>query len=1137
MSEKQKHKPTPEQQLAIDSNGRILVSASAGSGKTTTLVQRIIRQIKEGASLKRMLILVYNNAAADELREKLRTKLFETACEGTGDIAIAFRKELDEIPFAEICTIHAFCKDLIRRNFELLGISPSFRVLDETAHKNYMAKAFDALVEEYSEKDDAVFERLTTIFECKRSEENIRKFVYTLYGVFDVQPDKEAFIEKIKACYADRKTFDETLFSSSKRMLEEVYPYLENVLPVLDQTKQIKYAENAQIALRAIDVFLENGADVESVCKKAVPMLDSFVKAVKSKGADENSIELVKKCLDKVKKELNLYKTLYENKDKLDEEFAQNAVYATKLIELTCRFTEILDERKRADDAVSFGDLEHFATALINENPDRDFAEDFDYVFVDEYQDVNPVQEKIISEMVKKNAFFVGDVKQSIYGFRLADPDIFLRRKNAYRNSEEEDCLQIDFNDNFRSENQILEFVNGVFDVMMTEKSAGVDYKNDGRFSSRGQADGRVEVHIFNIPAAEKNSASGLYDPEKHVDDEERIGSAEEEGAFIARKIKELTSSSVEKISYGDIALLFRNRNAAAERIISKLRAYGIPVNDGSFVKDKDSPEKDLISLLTVIDNPRQDFALAGYLLSYPGGYTEDEVAEIARARDEYLKGKSTPSDNSVKADLYEGMLVLKKSDSALGDKVRATLEKLDEYRLKASFKNVGELISGIITDSFFDAYTSSYGDARRGGLNAFVAEATSTENGDRSLSAFLKDYKNNSEDKKNGSSSGGDKVQISTFHGYKGLESKVVFVSSSDTAIGRSRSADLTISSDGLMGLSYFNEEGKSKNADTLSKIVVKRLIEEKEYKEELRLAYVALTRAQKYMYVTGCLTGKDYSSVENVGAKLRVPDFENPGSMFGFVFKANELGGGAKIYLHLSAEDSMPAPVLMSDANAKAAEEGIGDYANLAKSIADMQKFEYAYKEDTRLAMKYSVSELDGEVDESTVRVFDDVTDVGTAYHKVMQYIDIAATDVGAEIRRMTDEGLLTEEERAAVNPVDVARALSTDIMKLAATSECLREQPFMMYKPAKEVVGGSTSDAKVLVQGVVDLVILGRKTGGENVIVDYKYSSLTNADAKKKYEKQLNLYKTAVENVVSGKVDRILLLSLKTGKTLEF
>lgn len=1135
--------PTPEQSLAIDANGKILVSASAGSGKTTTLVKRIIRQISEGASLSRMLILVYNNAAADELREKLRIKLFESACEETGEVAVRFRKELDEIPFAEICTIHAFCRDLIRNNFELLGVSPSFRVLDEKAHTNYMAKAFDDLIKEYSEKNDEIFDKLTTVFECKRNEENIRKFVYTLFNVFDVQPNREEFANKIRSFYESRDKFDEALLEGSRATLKKVRACLEKVLPELYETKQLKYAENAEIAIGAIDVFLIPDVKLETVMNSAVSALNDFVRASKTKNAVPETIELVKKCIACVKDELSLYKSLYSDNEKIEREFAQNALYANKMLELTWRFIEILDKRKKDDDVLSFGDLEHYATKLIAENPDKNLAENYDYVFVDEYQDVNPVQENIISNMVKDNAFFVGDVKQSIYGFRLADPDIFLARKNAYKSGEDERALQIDFNNNFRSENQILEFVNGVFDVVMTEESASVDYKNDGRFVSRDERSGKVEVHLFTGGCLRKTEVGGLYDVKAHDVTYVEEGRNVKEGEFIVSKIKELISSPSEKISYSDITILFRGRNSMSERIVSTLRRYGIPLDDGAFSREKDRPEKDLISLLTVVDNPRQDFAFAGYLLSYLGGYSEDEVAEIAKSRNEVLAEKVKNGKEGAypaRADLYDGALRLKEEDSKLGRKVRSTLDKLDEYRLKASFKNLGELISGIISENYFDAYVLARGDSALNALHSFVAFASSDENADKSLSAFLRDYKNRTEDAESGKSSGGDRVAVSTFHGYKGLENKVVFVAGIGTPLVRNRASDLVISSNGIMGLTYFDNETKNKNIETLSKIVVKRFIAEKEYKEEMRLAYVALTRAQKYMYLTGTVPFNGDDTVSTMRARLSTADFEKPNNILTYVLNARNLGEDARIVIHDIFENLLGEAVILEDINARLLADRQGDYLAFADSIRKVQSFKYPYEEDTRLAMKYSVSELEGDIDESTVRTFDDKTNIGTAYHKVMQYVDFSAPsveEVKAQMQKMLDDGLLLPEEYEIVKPKEIFNALQTDVIRFAAGCECLREQAFMMYKPAKEVVSESTSSEKVLVQGVVDLIILGKKSGGENIIVDYKYSALTNESARKKYEKQLNLYKTAAESVISGKIDRILLLSLKTGKTMEF
>ncbi len=1116
---------TDDQKKAVLERGRILVSASAGSGKTSTMVKRIIVMLAEGASLKNLLVLVYNNAAADELKEKLHQELFKVACSSTGDRRDRFRREIDELPFCHICTIHAFCQSLIRENFDKLGISPTFEVLDETAHAAYMSRALDEVICEYTAKEDKTFCELAEIFAQSRKEENLKSNLVKFYGLIEIQPDKEEFEKCVSECYDDfenSKFFDilQKYYKEFFKRAKDALAPLKTQLEILAPTS--KYLQSIAVAT----CFCE---EIEG-CEKLFDMCAIASKyekpraSISPKASEEEKIIVgyVKDYLKQFNDLIDEMKEIESRQASLKSAHEQNAKYVKKLVEVANVFAQRLEKSKRDDNVLSFEDLQHNALELLSHD-EYALGEDFDAVFVDEYQDVNPTQEAIIRKLVKGECFMVGDVKQSIYGFRLADPAIFISRQNAYAENAKEGT-NIFFNRNFRSAYGILDFVNGVFDSAMTTASADVDYKKDARFELKEVApvklegvsnDGYVQVHLFVKQKSEQATSMGLYDIENDVgcDDD---GASVQEGTFIASEIKKLVGKAKgdgRYIGYGDIAVLFRSRSTGAKEIVQTLKAKGIPVNEGAFGKSASLPERELVAFLRVLDNPRQDVPFACFLLSYFGGYDESEVATIAAEEGECL---------------YDKFLWTAHSNLPLAKKARDTLKTLAEYRLKASFENVKELTQNIVGDFCYEAYLMRSGEGDVYGLKAFC-ESPKEED---SLGKFLKNY---CEADSGVSATGGDRVIISTFHGYKGLENPIVFVA--DTAFGfnyEAGSGDLILTgkgmggddsnNKGLVGMNDFNFENKTKNSITISKLAVSKCIKENQLKEEIRLFYVALTRAKQIMYVTATVS-ETKSAGFGVTARLG-------GAGCDLDFISNAVFDNAVKCMpirHYGDED---------EAEISCERKALHVSEDIVETIEKAQAFEYPFKQATSLAMKYSVSALDS-IDDDCVNLFEEAAKRGTAYHKVMQYIDYFARgeeEVGKQMDALVARNILTKEERACVSQKDIAACLESDIMQIAREAErnggCHREQSFMMYKKASEVSDGFTSDDKVLVQGVIDLFINGDK----KIIVDFKTSSLNDEKTVEKYKKQLYLYKSAVESATNAKIDEILLYSFATGKTLK-
>ena len=1229
-----KVKLTPEQELAISSKGLVMVSASAGSGKTHTMLERIIHLIDEGVSLERMLIIVYNEANASELREKIRTKLFEAICDcndkkeelsmklslvNTDSKAKSeeikkmeqemdkcssridkYREQLDNIAFSTICTIHAFCRSAMKKHFEVIGVNPDFDILDETSHNVYINKALDKTIDELSVDGDATFREMLYIFESKRTEESIRENIVELYEKIDVQADPQRFLQAIKENLSSREVYDDIVWGKAMDKMKKIEARIYEIYPVVSEYSPSTYKMTFKTRFEdIIDVvpYFES-RDAKNISEKFAEISASTPRIAKE--CPTEIADIARKCNKYAKDLMEEISILYADDEYCNKVFEQNKKYAEKLIEITLRFKENLEAMKAEDNVKSFGDLEHGAVSLINSVNDLgeravDIGEDYDYVFVDEYQDVNGAQEYVIKHLVKDQAFMVGDVKQSIYGFRLCDPENFLSRQRDYAERSKDDkgvVAPIFFKDNFRSDNAVLRFVNDIFDYAMTAETAGVDYSKEGRFNEVTEAErneGCVEVHIFESKNNdEKVNAEGLYKPIDHQNPQKYKTAIEREGEFIANKIMELKANSMHEytidkkkgkrqLDWSDFAILFRGRNSTSSKIIEVLKQKGIPVDEGSFAKEDDPAEREFINMLSVIDNPRQDYALAGYLLSYLGGYTENEVNTIVlTAADIVEQGNALKENENAqpqqRLDLYDKVIMYANGrEDDLADKIKKTLERLNYYRIVGSYMSVRSLVDRIIGDTGYDAYLYSKNEAMGNGFGAYLK---SINEDSITLSKYLREYKEGGRETK-GKSEGGNRVQVSTMHSYKGLEKPVVFLpcaqlsskATKDKTIKKSNKnesasfPDLLIDTSGVIGMTYFDIDGRVKDKNTVSNKVTQILACEKEYREEMRLLYVALTRAQKNMYITGTFgANKNNLNYENLKRAHSCEAFEKEECLLDYIVTAMTRGQltDKDVHLHyasIEASDTKKIEPFYLTTGSKSTFE-----KELKAEIIKAQEFVYPHSEATKRSMKYTVTQINAEgVErlEATLPIYEDdgddnilpadavseseddrkvsATTKGTIYHKVMEYIDFSLNtleDVKSAIDKMVNDGILTAEHREVVSDEEILKVLENPVIKQASKARCYHELPFMMYVPAKDVLEDSDVDDKVLVQGVIDLLIDGK----EKIIVDFKYASLYTEDARERYKKQLKLYKMAYKVAFGEEIEKIILLSLKNGKSFE-
>jgi ATP-dependent helicase/nuclease subunit A len=573
------------------------------------------------------------------------------------------------------------------------------------------------------------------------------------------------------------------------------------------------------------------------------------------------------------------------------------------------------------------------------------------------------------------------------------------------------------------------------------------------------------------------------------------------------------------------VAVLVRSSSHAKE-IFETLKRAGIPC-DGAAAADKSPCERDIIQFLKVIDNPRNDLPLAGFLLSHFGGMTEDEVRDVAELRtagEDLYDGlcRAASASTASNADATELSLP---SSCDVAAKAEAVLARIGEFRVKSSFKTVQQLVSGIVTEFMYDAV---YGVEKAGGGEEIRCYIDGLAQFDGvSLSEYLEQYEELSSEPKR-VSTGGGYVKLSTYHGFKGLEREVVFVAGVGKMYNlRDTTGDFVLDSD-CLGLAYFKRSNRTKHV-TLSQFATKCALQRRQIKEELRLFYVALTRAKNYLYVTGSIS------------KERLPDgkcsYEKVPS-FGYPLRNSELIFGAVCSGSLPRFAVQVADVEVSNSDDLSRLLPVfpkGDEATVS-AIKQRHSFVYPYLEETRLPAKFSVSEVvrgaagaehlyDGSIS-------DEYRTTGIVYHSVMEHVDLSASSAEAldgEFERLISENILTAEEALLVDRNAILRCLEHPILQKAAVSKHFRELPFTISVPASELVD-SASDAPVTVQGVIDLVI---EEEDAVTVLDFKNSYLASPQQIEGYRRQLSLYRRAVESSFGrGKKVRALLYSFKRG-----
>lgn len=1175
MSEK-KTKFTAEQQLCIDSHGgTLLVSAAAGSGKTTVLVQRIIARITDTENpvdIDRLLVVTFTRAAAAEMKHRLASKLSELIAQHPDDLRLQRQQLL--LPRAAIETVDSFCGRLVRENFHLLDIPPQFRVGDEQQLSLLKKEALTEVLGEFYADGNPDFRELASMLSDSRSDAKLMKTVEQLYDFLQPHPDPERWLDERATVYEEPERLAEGVWgrcvlghiadnlAKAKRLLQTALPLTE-----AEPNLQLNYAPTLTDSLtfvqHAIDLCDAGEWDALLVAFRTY----SAARAGQKKVGDIALRERVKALREETNKIIKKQAELMCGTDRqCREDLRDTRRLVLMLYEVTRRFSHRFLEKKKAARLLDFSDIEHYALTLLSETAKngatvpsplaRELSAQFEEILVDEYQDTNALQDALYVALSREesNLFFVGDVKQSIYGFRQAMPELFLKRRRAYPKFDTARYpATITLGNNFRSRDEVTESVNYVFRQLMSEKISGMCYDENEelkRSATYPPPDG--------------------HDPEFLIVDTtpnggDKVEADIAEATAIAKRIKELVGTlpvggdNLHPLRYSDCCVLLRSRRPA---FLKTLEKHGIPtVSDDTGAFFNTAEIRLALSLLRCIDNPLQDVPLAAWLMSPLCGFTPDDMAAVRLCRP--------------KTALYNALTAArtKLQDPLLAQRCRATVAFLEQYRTLACQMTVDRLLLRLYEDTALPELMSARADGERRRQNLQLLQDQCRrfdQSGFRGLSAFIRyiDRLQAQGVELPGASSvrAEDAVHIMTIHGSKGLEFPVVFLAGLGHEFNRmDLSDDLLLHAD--LGAGIKRRDLTTCNRYiTLPHRAVSMAMVDEECAEELRVLYVAMTRAREKLCLSMTLKNpadKLSSLAAALDAETTLPSFavRDAKSMGEWLLSALLRHPAAVEWRRLIGREDLPllddktrwqlrieSPSLLCEAEATEASAPAAADPTLTAQIRERMAYTYPHAALARIPAKLAASQT---TENTLERRFVaqarptflsaaglSPTERGTAMHNFMLFADYAqaCADVESEITRLVQSGLLTEDQAHVIDRQRLAAFFSSDLYgRMCRSPRCLREFPFTALRPAYQLDPAlADEDGEFMVmQGIADCVFY---EDGELVIVDYKTDRVkTDRELLERYTTQLNIYRESLSEALDIPVRECLLYSFALGRAI--
>ena len=1267
---------TPEQLEAITESGcNLLVAAAAGAGKTAVLVERIIRKItddKDPVDIDRLLIVTFTNAAATEMRERIGEAISRVLDKNPDSKTL--QRQLMLINRASITTIHSFCLEVIRNHFHAIELDPSFRIADDTEGTLLKLEALEELLEDWYDKGDPDFHLLVDCYGGSREDTALQEIVLSTYEFVQSYPWPEKWLrEKAEAFKQEtERDFSETEWA--RALIKNVTMELNGLGRLTQRAIQlIKYSEGLSPYLSAFTDDLERVEYLKKLCTREDELKDGtdflgslwdrlyhafcdleFSKLGRcGKEVDKIVQEQVKGFREEFKTRLRKIREDIFTTESSQISAECNTLYPLMrcLSELIVEFGTRYGEKKKEKCLLDFSDLEHLCLKILTIEDKQgeiqpsaaalEYRDKYFEILVDEYQDSNLVQEALLkmisrSESNSPNMFMVGDIKQSIYRFRQAKPELFLQKYKTYSSESGNRNRKIQLFKNFRSREEVIHTVNYIFRQIMSVNAGELDYDEKEELNlgaaykvyegSAGYVGGSTELHIIDdtLLAAGEDVAEHTEDEEEdheeykedavpsEVDNEEQLSTIQLEARMVIKRIKELTqqkdgekclkvfdksSQDYRSVEYKDIVILLRTTRNWAEIFVEEMGTQGIPAfADSGTGYFKTIEVQVILSLLEIIDNPMQDIPLLAVLRSSIASFSAEELIDIRLADRE--------------ASIYEAMTKLStKEDDPISAKIQLFLRSLKNWREKAAYLSTDELIWYLYTDTGYFSYVGAMtaGEQRQANLRILFERARQFEQtsykGLFNFIYFINKLKNSSGDMGSAKilSENENVVRIMSIHKSKGLEFPVVILSGCGKSFNlQDMNKKILLHQDMGFGPDLVDPNRRISYPST-QKQALRCKTKVESLSEEMRILYVAFTRAKEKLIITGSVKGLNKKAMKWANAlsisEEKLPDDEmlrakNYLDWIGSALIRHKecnplrtLAGISSVELeqqytllsdcsswdiHIwSGKDIVPSRIEgETDETFYGFEDIEREYGKYTEDVHKRLDWEYSYLRASTLPSKMSVTELKrrfnaGNADEyvgmqlnapalvKKPKFLEDVrglnaAEKGTTLHFIMQHLDLklvsTKVDLMQQLDGMKSMELLTEQQVKAADLEGIETFFKSEIgIRLLRAERVYREVPFNIEVKCGEVYKDMKEDCcseeTILLQGIIDCYF---EEDDQLVLLDYKTDYIPAGGTSliaERYRVQVEYYTKALKNITGKKVKGKYIYLFWNGEIIEF
>ncbi|MGV3243546.1 helicase-exonuclease AddAB subunit AddA [Staphylococcus sp. 11262D007BW] len=1189
---------TDAQWESIYAKGRdVLVAAAAGSGKTAVLVERIIQRIiRDEIDVNRLLVVTFTNLSAREMKHRIESRIQQASLQDPSNQHL--KNQRTQIHQAQISTLHRFCLKLIQNHYDVLEIDPNFKTASEVENILLLEQVIDDVLEKHYDQLDPDFITLTEHISTDRDDDALRQMIQNLYHFSIANPNPKQWLEQLDQVYLDRQLqqgyldilnhYIRLYLEAAQHAIEAAYEKLELVG---DYPKHVAFIDDHRQFMNQI--LKEPMIDKQRLFNYKLGRMPTKPREI---GKDEHlnqNYEAFKASYDQFK---NYIQKVQEEYVAREDEVLLNELQDLEprvnyLARITMDVIDAFNQAKRERNLLDFSDYEHFALRILR-NEDGSptdiaamYRERFDEILVDEYQDTNKVQESIISSIKRGdesngNLFMVGDVKQSIYKFRQADPSLFIDKYERFDRDDETKGWRIDLSQNFRSRKEVLSTTNYLFHHMMDRQIGEIEYDEAARLYYGAPFDEVTVPLHFNVLLKDKAHEFDANEQEAH------LIAQQVESILATQKVYDMKTETYRPAEYRDIVILERNNNNARQlQQVFKDKDMPLFVNSkqGYF---EQTEVRLMLSFLRTIDNPLQDIYLVGLMRSVIYQFTEDELAKIrvVAPQDVYFYQSMMHYLNTLEAE------------SDLVEKIKRFLSDLEMYQKYSRHHSVYQLIDKIYNDHYLIQYFSGLvgGKGRRANLYGLFNKAVEFENSSfRGLFQFIRFIDQMIERGKdfgeeNVIGPNDNVVRLMTIHSSKGLEFPFVIYSGLNRKFNtRDLGEPIVLNQHEGLGLQYYDET-HGLFYPSLVSLAIDLLNKKEMISEEMRLMYVALTRAKERLYLIGTIDNEDkltqMREIPIANDRLTAIDRFNAKTPFQLIYSV--LGKYASTDLlpqyrfktdhnheeaslqpsvniqYIEAQDILPADVDQDETQRQSIaklHERLEMEDNPSAEHEEIERrlrYQYPDMHAIHQASKQSVSELKRQMDTEQadtnyervrqyrlgVATYDrpsfmqeqkrTPTEIGTLMHTVMQHLPfkqdgLTEADLKQYLHTLVERAIIKAEDLDYIKMEDIRHFVNSSLYQtIAESDEIYRELPFIVNH--KEMDMRHEDEDASIIQGMIDLVF---KKEGQYQFVDYKTDVFVRrkgmtdeeigAQLKEKYRVQMYYYQKALESVLGQKV----------------